>query len=118
MTRWLVILILCASALGQKKAKKPEVPVLPAPAAVDSSIKIDYTLPQAEHARIRDLQHRDDQLEIQVQKLLVQITELRGQQALAVEGEKLIVWQFAQDHKIDLTKYALDPAEIKLVEKK
>jgi len=104
----------CGLALGQQPAKAaPPAAVLPA--AVETTA---YPLPLEDHAKIRDLQHEYDQLEIDSQKKLLEIEQNKERQAALLDAVKLRAFSFAQAQHINLDLYDLDPAKISFVRKK
>jgi TolA-binding protein len=103
------LLVFSCLAAAQKPKPKP----VPTPV-----FTVEYPFPLDRHSQIRDLQHKNDQLEVEIQKLEVKIAEMRGKQEVIVEAEKMIALQYAQEKKLDLGTVELDPADIKFVEKK
>lgn len=113
--RCVLFLGLGCVASGQSKDKpKPAPTVLPLGVSVSDPI---YPLPLAERDKIRDLQHANDQIEIENQKMLAKIEQNRGKQALLVEEMQLVATGYAQSRHVDIGQYELDPAQIRLVKK-
>ncbi len=112
--------VLCATAPAQKKAAsaKPTAPAsAPAPSSAVSDT-IAYPLPLEQRDKIRDLQHENDQLEIENQKMLVQLERNHARQALLVDQMTIIATQFAREKNLDLTQVELNPATVALQKKK
>jgi hypothetical protein len=123
---FLVVIFAAACALGQPgQAQQKEKTAAPAPAPAAQlpppGVTLSepaYPLPLAERDRIRDLQHVNDQVEIENQKMLLKIEQNRALQALNNGDIQLVAWQFAQLKHIDPSQYDLDPKDIRLVKKK
>lgn len=120
MTRFLFILtavlLLPGFAPAQQKAKTP-APAVPAvsPVVVD---EVGYPLPLDLRDKFRDLQHENDQIEIENQKMLLKIEQNKARQAVLVDQEMGIASEFGRSKKLDLAQYELDPAPVTLKRKK
>lgn len=97
-------------------AAQQQKPIGPQPIA--SSTGIYYPLPADSRAKIRDFQYQWAQLEIQNQKLLLQVEQNRQKQRDLVDGEKRVAWDYANDKHIDLVLFELDPDDVKFIPKK
>lgn len=122
MTRVALLLIVAAALCGlapaqQNNAKTPAVvrPPAAAPVIVESII---YPFPPEEHSKIRDLEHENDQIEIENQKMLLKIEQNKARQSVLVDAVRSAAFQFAQAKRIDLDQYELDLGQIRFVKKK
>lgn len=109
----LIVAVLCA-AVHAGAQNKPAA----TPAPKITTLELEYSFPLKERDAIRDLQHLDDQIEIDNQKMLVKIEQNKARQKAARDGELQVALQFAEDKHIDLSLYELDPADIRFVRKK
>lgn len=111
MTRLLILVaLLCGFAPAQlKPVKAPVGPV---------TIETAYPLPLELRDKFRDLQHENDAIEIENQKMLVKIEQNKARQALLVDRETEIASEFGRSKSLDLAQYELDPAPIVLRKKK
>lgn len=118
MTRILFILLVALCGLGwaqhAPKAPPSAAPVVP-PAVTIETI---YPLPLAERDRVRDLQHADDQIEIENQKMLIKIERNKALQATLVDQETMLYSEYGRSKQLDLSQYEADPAQIALRKKK
>ncbi len=113
---FLVLLALCAFAPAQQKAAKLPTPApVPSPAITEET---SWPLPLAERDKFRDLQHEDDQIEIENQKMLVKIEQNKARQQAIVEEEANIATVFARSKNLEPSQVELDPAKIVLRKKK
>jgi hypothetical protein len=116
--------VLCVGLFGQTQPKPstpPAVatpPVVTAPPAGVTVSEPSYPLPLEQRDKFRDLQHENDSIEIENQKMLVKIEENKARQALIVDQEMAIASQFGREKNLDLLQYELDPAPIALKKKK
>jgi len=111
----LVLALLGAGlAVAQQKAKPAVVPPAP-PVVVEETV---YPLPLELRDKFRDLQHENDALEIDNQKMLVKIEQNKARQSAIVDQETEIASQFGRDKNLDLAKYELDPSQVALRRKK
>jgi hypothetical protein len=99
-------------------AAAQQQPKLIGPQPVNSSTGIFYPLPADPRAQIRDLQYQWAQLEIQNQKLLLQVEQNRQKQRDLMDGEKRVAWDYANNKHIDLVLYELDLDDVKFIPKK
>ena len=67
---------------------------------------------------VRELQYQVDQNEIKIQKLQVQIEQLRQQQIQWSNDISAVATDFARIEKVDLGAYELDSVNLKLKKKK
>jgi len=111
----LVFLALCSGVHGQGKKNAQAVSAPPVAASPAQSF---YVLPNEKRAAIRDLQYANAQLEIRKQKMLVEIQQMERQQDTLVDQIKSVAFEFANEKKIDLSRYDLDPNQVMFVEKK
>jgi hypothetical protein len=119
MTRLFLILIaLCGLAKAQHapKAPAPAPPVISP--AVTTTVDTVFPLPLAERDKFRDLQHENDAIEIENQRMLVKIEQNKARQAALVDQEMAIASKFGREKSLDLAEYELDPAPIALRKKK
>lgn len=117
MNRLLFILtvLLCGFASGQKLAPKAPAQVAPPPVVTDT---VSYPLPVEEHAKARDFQLQWDELEIDNQKMLLKIEQNKAQQATDMDEIRRIFFQFAELRQIDLHGFEPDAKDLKFVAKK
>ena len=109
----LLAILISGFAAAQQKPTKPP------PAAPTVLISADsYALPLAERDKFRDLQHEYDAIEIENQKMLVQIEQNKAKQNKIVDQEMDIASKFGRDNNLDLSQFELDPAPIVLRKKK
>lgn len=85
---------------------------------VDDGPPTAYLFSAEEKAQLRDLQYQGDQLEIQIQKQMLQIEQEREKQNALVDQMKELAFEVAQRRHIDLGQYELDPITMKFVRKK
>lgn len=116
MTRYrygIGLLIVGVSLLGEAPPKQ----ALPAGIILGDET---YPLPIEQKEQIRDLQHQDDQIEIENQKMLLKVEQNHAKQAAMRDSISFIAWTFAQSKHIDVGEhgYELDPGQVKLVPKK
>lgn len=107
MKTLLAILVLVAGAAVAQKKTQPEPPQLPA----------SYEFSTEEKLKVRDLQYVNDQLEIEIQKMQVEIEKKRAQQADNTYSIKAVAYDFALKHGVDLSKYNLEPNAVRFVKK-
>jgi hypothetical protein len=112
----LFLLSVGASAQQPKPIAAQAKPIGPQP--VNSSAGTFYPLPADPRGKIRDLQYQWDQLEIQNQKLLLQVQQNQQKQRDLMDGEKRVAWDYANDKRIDLGLFELDPDDVKFIPKK
>lgn len=110
---FLLFVCLVAAAAAQKK---PAAVAPPAPSATERVFPVP--LPLAERDRIRDLQHENDQIEIENQKMLLKIEQNRARQAALVDQMTIVATDFARSKNLDLAEVELDPATLALRKKK
>jgi len=117
MRHVLLIVLLAGLACAQQKPVKGAVPAVPVaiPVITDETV---YPLPLALRDEIRDLQHEDDQLEIENQKMLLKIEQNKARQAGLVDRETIIATEYARSKNLDLAQIEMDPAKIALRKKK
>jgi hypothetical protein len=101
-------------AATEQKAPKPPA----AAAAPVATVETVYPLPLAERDKFRDLQHENDAIEIENQRMLVKIEQNKALQAALVDQETIIASQFGRTKQLDLAQYEVDPAQIALRKKK
>jgi len=124
MTRiFLILIALCGFGRAQHAPKapipKPPLIDLAAPVAPQSAtVETVFPLPLELRDKFRDLQHENDSIEIENQKMLVKIEQNRARQALLVDRETAIASEFGRSKQLDLAQYELDPAPIALRKKK
>lgn len=106
----LISIALCG--LGWAQAPKP----LPPQRVI--VVETVYPLPLAERDKVRDLQHADDQIEIENQRMLVKIEQNKARQAGLVDQEAMIYSEYGRSKQLDLSQYEADPASIALRKKK
>jgi hypothetical protein len=117
MKRLILILVtLCGLARAQRASKLPP-PVAP-PVASSMTVETVFPLPLAERDKFRDLQHENDAIEIENQRMLVKIEQNKARQAVLVDQEMAIASKFGREKSLDLAEYELDPAPIALRKKK
>jgi hypothetical protein len=116
MTRMVLILALCGFGRAQHAPKVPP----PAAPIVSSSTTVEtvYPLPLELRDKFRDLQHENDSIEIENQKMLLKIEQNKARQAMLVDRETAIASEFGRSKQLDLMQYELDPAPIALRKKK
>lgn len=108
------VTILCGIAWGQGAKKGTPAPT-PPPVIEETS----FPLPLELRDKFRDLQHQNDSLEIENQKMLVKIEQNKAKQSAILDQETQIASQFGRDKKLlDLSLYELDPAPVVLRKKK
>lgn len=122
------VLCLALAALGQGAPQPSKT--APPPPPPDA-----YLFPLEVKAQLRDLQYKGDQLEIQnraleveikqieqenpeIARRLAQIAQNKLQQTELLNQMKLIAFDFSSKRQIDLQRYELDPAEMKMAKKK
>jgi hypothetical protein len=98
-------------------AKPAPVTTPPLPAGVTIG-EPSYPLPLEQRDKFRDLQHENDAIEIEDQKMQVKIEQNKARQAVIVDQEMAIASQFGREKNLDLTQYYLDPAPIALKKNK
>lgn len=105
----------CGFAAAQKKAEK-----LPPPAPSPSIVieETSWPLPLKERDEFRDRQHEYDQIEIENQKMLLNIEKNKALQRNIVDEESSIASTFARSKNLDLSQFELDPAKVVLRKKK
>ncbi len=108
---------------GQNNSDLKSMPpgiALPTPALPPGVTISDaaFPFPLEERDKIRDLQHENDSIEIENQKMLVKIEQNKARQAALVDQMRLVALDFAERKKISLAQYELDPSQIKFVKKK
>jgi hypothetical protein len=128
MTRIVLILIaLCGFGRAQHAPKAPTpkpplidlaAPVVPQSTSSSTTVETVFPLPLELRDKFRDLQHENDSIEIENQKMLVKIEQNRARQALLVDRETAIASEFGRSKQLDLAQYELDPAPIALRKKK
>jgi hypothetical protein len=117
MTRILIILVaLCGFGRAQH-APKAAAPAAPAVSPVVTVVETVYPLPLDQRDKVRDLQHENDSIEIENQKMLVKIEQNKERQALIVDRETMIFSDFGRGKQLDLVQYEADPAQIALRKK-
>lgn len=102
------LILLGALGFGQSKQK----------VIIDNGPPDAYLFPPEQKAELRDLQYQGDQLEIQNQKLLMQIEQNKEKQNALIDQMKEVAFEYAQKRKIDLSLYELDPVQMKFAKKK
>lgn len=115
-----VVLLLAAGAPGQSAPKR----------AVDHDALVNlnsmpgisvsapmFPLPPDLHAQFRDFQHESEKLEIENQKMLLQIEKNKARQVELSDQMKLVALRFANATHIDLSINDLDPEGVKFVKK-
>jgi hypothetical protein len=115
---WLIVLvhIFSVGLFGQSPPKQSALPTSPPPGATISEAA--FPLPLELRDKFRDLQHENDAIEIENQKMLLKIEQNKSRQALLVDQEMAIASQFGREKNLDLAQYELDPAPIALRKKK
>jgi hypothetical protein len=98
---FIVTVLLCALAAGQK-------PV---------SDEVAYLLPAELKLKVRDNQLEWSELEVDVQKNQLQIEKDKARQKELSDSTQLMVYQFAQDKKIDLNLWQIDAKLLKFTKK-
>lgn len=114
----ILMIVLCSLAFAQQKAVPKAPPPVPPGAASATVDETAWPLPLAERDKIRDLQHENDQLEIENQKMLLKIEQNKARQAALIDQEMLIATGFAHSKNLDPAQVELDPAKIVLRKKK
>jgi hypothetical protein len=122
MKRILPVLLLLLSAVAcfaQKPAAKAPIPVLN-PQPINSSVGTYYPLPSDVATRLRALQHKDDMLEVENQRMQVKIEQNRQQQLQVLFQMQSIAGDYATEKHIDLNLFQLDAGgdELKFIPKK
>jgi hypothetical protein len=114
---FLLVTFLCGIAPAQQKPAKAHGPAAP---VISPSVTVEtvYPLPLAERDKFRDLQHENDAIEIENQRMLVKIEQNKARQATLVDQEMAIASQFGREKNLDLGQYELDPAPVALRKKK
>jgi hypothetical protein len=121
--RAIAILLLLSSALcaqkADKKAADPKATAPPKVSPTGVSIGLPfYPVDDAFRLKIRDLEYKSDQLEIDIQRMKVKIEEDKAEQAAVWKEIGKEAAQYAKDHTIDPDKYDFDGAEVKFPQKK
>lgn len=111
------LVLLCGLATAQKKPANKPAPA-PSPSPVVVTDDTSWPLPLAERDKFRDLQHEDDQIEIENQKMLLKIEQNMARQRAILEEETTIATDFARSKNLEPAQVELDPAKIVLRKKK
>jgi hypothetical protein len=114
-----VLLLLSAVCFAQKPAAKPPTPALN-PQPVNGSLGTYYPVPPEVATRLRALQHKDDMLEVENQRMQVKIEQNRQQQLQVLFQMQGIAGDYATEKHIDLNLFQLDAGgdELKFIPKK
>lgn len=121
MTRAAAILCLLAASLAFAKDKEKEKPkAAPAGPPVSASTGTYYPVPPEVAVRIRALQHKNDMLEIENQRMQIKIEQNREQQIQLIDQMQNVAFEYASEKHIDLALFQLDAGsdDLKFVPKK
>lgn len=111
---WIVLALpLCA----QKAEKKTPEPVKAMPTGISIGLPF-YAVDDAMRLKIRDLEYKSDQLEIEIQRMKVKIEEDKAAESAIWKDIAKAAAEYAKDHTIDPDKNDFDAAELKYVHKK
>lgn len=122
MKRALPVLLLLISAVAcfaQKPVAKAPTPVLN-PQPVNGSLGTYYPVPAEIAAKLRALQHKDEVLEVENQRMQVKIEQNRQQQLQILFQMQGVAGDYATEKHIDLNLFQLDAGgdELNFVPKK
>lgn len=111
------LIVLAALCVGQK-VQKPEPVKAPASPTGLSIGQPFYSVDDATHLKIRDLEFKANQLEIGIQQMKVKIEEDKAAETALWKEIQSAASSYAKDKAIDADRYDFDAGEIKFVQKK
>jgi hypothetical protein len=113
-----VVLLLAVACFAQKTPKVPGTAVNPQP--VNGSLGTYYPVPPEVAAKLRALQHKNDMLEIENQRMQVKIEQNHELQQQLLFQMQNLAFDYASEKKIDLALFQLDAGgdELTFVPKK
>jgi hypothetical protein len=112
-----LVMLFSLVAFGQKTEKKEE----PKPTLTPTGISIGqpfYPMDDVSRLRVRDLEYKANQLEIQIQSMRAEIETSKADEAAIWKEIQNIASQYAKDKAIDGSSYDFDAAETKYIKKK
>jgi|ERR1700722_8710731 len=120
MKRLLLLALLLASAgLAAQTSEKGQPVKPPAPAVTGVSTgQPFYAMDDATKLRVRDLEYKANQLEIEIQTMRAKIEENKAAEAAIWKDIQSVASQYAKDHSIDTSEYDFDAIEAKFPRKK
>jgi len=114
--RIIVITMICVLYGQAQTPAKPQVPI-PAKPVVTSTALPFYTVDDVTRLKVRDIEYKADQLEIEIQSMKVKIEEDKAAEGELWKSLQLIASQYAKDKVIDPDKYDFDARDIKFIKK-
>jgi hypothetical protein len=116
-----IALLIAAPLFGQApgdKAKPPIAPkVPPSPTGISTGLPF-YAVDDAMRLKIRDLEYKSDQLEIEIQRMKVKIEEDKAAEIAIWKEITKAAQEYAKDKNIDPDQFDFDAAEPNYVQKK
>lgn len=114
----IAIAILVCLFAGQASAQKTDKTAPKASATEVSLGQAFYSVDDAARLKVRELEFKSDQLEIEIQRLKVKIEEDKQDQAAVWKDLQSFAAQVAKDKNIDPALYDFDAAEVRFTRKK
>jgi hypothetical protein len=111
------------AALGQTDSVKarapaaPEASTSPGPTGISTGLPF-YGVDDAMRLKIRDLEYKSDQLEIEIQRMKVKIEEDKAAEIAIWKEITKAAQEYAKDKNIDPDRFDFDAAEPNYVQKK
>jgi hypothetical protein len=114
-----VLLLLSVACFAQKPVAKAPTPALN-PQPVNGSLGTYYPVSPDISTRLRALQHKDDMIEVENQRMQVKIEQNRQQQLQILFQMQSVAADYATEKHIDLNIFQLDAGgdELKFIPKK